>query len=344
MKFSGANLLMGFRELFVRTKVNFIALLTVNVMLCRSFLYFSESNKIRPTELELEISDSTPDAQPIESLVITLAYNYAGDFEYIDNDIISENIKPNSMGYALQLDFYFDFSITREQAEEFSSHINIDPKYLAQIDVPQNSIYKTICSEISYTKPQPPYMFSIGQGTKNKIDKRYNEITIAEVSHKGNKLENKYSLFFFYPDTDQDSISYSSKMSLANGGKNSSLYIGDANISSLRIKKFNLPQAKHVEFNILYNTPVGIDVITVEPDIRSPSRLTFNSPETIEQISTAGFYVFGHSLSNGRAVEMHNFIIATLIGFLLSLCVELIYRIAAQYHKASENNRPKNIS
>ena len=101
------------------------------------------------------------------------------------------------------------------------------------------------------------------------------------------------------------------------------------NISCIHINRNGLhfPKAVKKEFQIRYQSPMIFDAISIEPDSRTESILSYTSPAKIQQINTEGLTLVARSVANANFQETLNFVYATLIGLIFSFFVEFSKRL-----------------
>jgi hypothetical protein len=101
------------------------------------------------------------------------------------------------------------------------------------------------------------------------------------------------------------------------------------NISCIHINRNGLhfPKAVKKGFHIRYQSPMIFDAISIEPDSRTESILSYTSPAKIQQINTEGLTLVARSVANANFQETLNFVYATLIGLIFSFFVEFSKRL-----------------
>ena len=99
------------------------------------------------------------------------------------------------------------------------------------------------------------------------------------------------------------------------------------NISAINLKSVKgvLPEKTRIVF--MYQTAMAFDALGLEPDQRLPSMIVYDSPDKIRTICEKGLFVYGHSLSNSRKQDTINFILAALLGLLISVVFDSARRM-----------------
>jgi len=78
-------------------------------------------------------------------------------------------------------------------------------------------------------------------------------------------------------------------------------------------------KTKNVLIKIDFQAPMYYANVVPEPDEKTISTISYTMPEKLEEIYRKGVYVYAESLSNKKGFENKNFILATIIGGLISL-------------------------
>ena len=108
MKFSGANLMMGFSKILKNSKISITFLVIVIILIIIAFNYFNESNKIRVMEVDFE-NIVTENQLPIDTLELSIICNLSGDFQLSNQT--TETTKVAKDGFAIYADFSINDSI-----------------------------------------------------------------------------------------------------------------------------------------------------------------------------------------------------------------------------------------
>ena len=97
--------------------------------------------------------------------------------------------------------------------------------------------------------------------------------------------------------------------------------------SSCMNLKFENIETRKISLSIDYISFMNYMTLSPEPDEMGGTFISYFNKDKIDYILKNGLYVYSESLSNKRDYEMINFILATVIGCLFSMIIDLIYRI-----------------
>lgn len=341
MKFSGANLMMGFSKILKNSKISITFLVIVIILIIIAFNYFNESNRIRVMEVDFE-NIVTENQLPIDTLELSIICNLSGDFQLSNQT--TETTKVAKDGFAIYADFSINDSILNNAPILFKMALPADSSSVKKVSekIPyfdSISVYQTIRYQL---KTKTPTKSSYkNEEVNNKWLSRDSYFEGESVRIRNITTQNNTT--YLYDDgykvksADDKGISvtrytrrlnYFSKYVITPRG----LIHRNRNVSAINIKSLKIPNVKNVRIRFNYMTAMQFDALSVQPSYQTPNEIIYEGKEAIEQICKSGLFVYGHSLSNGRSIEMSNFILATLIGFLLSLVVEILYKIVEKNH------------
>lgn len=129
----------------------------------------------------------------------------------------------------------------------------------------------------------------------------------------------------------------------------SPIYIGkrgwhlfNKNSSCIHVKSLQLPNATDKALNICYESPMVFDILSIEPDYKNSTKISYYSPEKIQEINERGLVVSARSITNANTQETWNFIYATLIGLVFSFLIEFIKRLYCYYKQKNYEMKKKN--
>lgn len=91
----------------------------------------------------------------------------------------------------------------------------------------------------------------------------------------------------------------------------------------LRIK------ARRGTIKIDFQAPMYFATVSPTPDEQTASTITYYNNEKLQQIYKNGIYVYAESLLTKKNFDNRNFILATIIGFLFSMIVDILYRLSS---------------
>ena len=109
------------------------------------------------------------------------------------------------------------------------------------------------------------------------------------------------------------------------------------------IMDFSAIKAKHGTIKIDFKTPMYFATVSPAPDEQTSSTITYYDNEKLQQIYRNGIYVYAESLLTKKNFENRNFILATIIGFLFSMIIDILYRLLSGKNKEvnSDNKNKK---
>lgn len=84
------------------------------------------------------------------------------------------------------------------------------------------------------------------------------------------------------------------------------------------------------------------DILSIEPDYKNSTKISYYSPEKIQEINERGLVVSARSITNANTQETWNFIYATLIGLVFSFLIEFIKRLYCYYKQKNYGMKKKN--
>ena len=135
---------------------------------------------------------------------------------------------------------------------------------------------------------------------------------------------NKEFVYISYPDFPLITPDYK-KSSNSNLYKNPSV--------CCLIMDFSPILARYGTIKIDFQSPMYFATISPTPDIQTSSTITYYDNEKLKQIYRNGIYVYAESLLTKKDFDNRNFILATIIGFLFSMIIDILYRLSSGKNK-----------
>lgn len=104
-------------------------------------------------------------------------------------------------------------------------------------------------------------------------------------------------------------------------------FFSNIGITNVRFKKVVFPDIDKKEMILSFSSPMYFDIVSIQPDHRTDTQLFYESPEKIRQIENGDLYIFARSITTINHQETLNFLYATLIGIIISFCIEFMKRL-----------------
>lgn len=301
-----------------RNTIDIVISVVIAVALLLLCLYFNLSNKVKVNEMDFIFHDSYTCEQQ-DTLTIYVVTNMAGDFAYTDSDTNAkylELVPKNGLGVICDVQNHMD-SLTRFwnipiPGDFTDNEINLP---VGQYD--SLTVYRTFSFLANIKMAEPPLRLR-----KDRVV--LDEAMIYSIAERLD--EDLYTTMFdcsLYPY--QDCIHERFGAYSIPGANN--LTVFNRNISAMHLKGMKGVNPHKTRLVFLYRTAMDFDVMGLEPDQRRPSMLVYESPEKIRTICEEGLFIYGHSLSNARKIETLNFILAALVGLLVSVLFDFVKRL-----------------
>jgi hypothetical protein len=100
------------------------------------------------------------------------------------------------------------------------------------------------------------------------------------------------------------------------------------------------PCEQNCRFVLSFASPMFFDILSVEPDSKNSNELVYSSPEKIQALKESGLYVFARDISANNQ-EMINFLLATILGIIISYVIEFGKRLYNYRQQKSYEQRTK---
>ena len=144
----------------------------------------------------------------------------------------------------------------------------------------------------------------------------------------------RYSLYedLIYRFQDADSVYYENTME----SRGDAIFTGPLHtnlqpVYNIFFRELDIPDCSYCVLKIRFPSATSFEITSIPPDEITPLSIIYNTPESIKKIANQGLYVNARPLSNNNFIETRNFILATLIGALLSIIIELIISLVKDY-------------
>lgn len=321
--------------------------------------YFYEANRERVEVFDIDISETNPEIALIDSIDIHIYHSYNSEFSVIgkkDRDNTKQNVYAQKKTPSLSFDV--DLSIRKHQTFDEKYH-----KYYSEwipIDSTKEVVNLPLHIDPEYGK-MTPYVYRYFKEVKCRffINQRANNFvsptTITPLSrhteymahsNEGDSLVSitQYLVAYYYKKqiTETQAITskphvsplvyegekdhYSSEMQYRiRNQSNYNLFLRDINIA--------IDSCKYKTLTIHFPSSVVCDLITVEPDLKTATSITYNTEKSFHELQENGLFINAKPLSNRNYIESKNFILATIIGGLFSIIADLVITIITERGK-----------
>jgi len=326
MKISGANLLSKIPPFF-NTMIGKIVMLVLFILLLIGvYRHFSNSNEVKITHFNTEFENNIDKGRlnilkdTLESYTANLVLDYSVNAK-------QHNENPN---YTIQCVFQ-----KYTQSARFLKD-SIGLCYSVLIDgVKRDSIINTCYIKIDvgdFTSKRNPHNKEIEETAVGINYTKADTIIHDRYMKQMLRCEHyfyKKPIMLNIPNY-QGGVNISNYQAIANLDiikKNENLY-KNPSVCCL-IMDFSEIKAKQGEIKIDFQAPMYFATISPTPDEQTASTITYYTNEKLQQIYKNGIYVYAESLLTKKDFENRNFILATIIGFLFSMIVDILYRLSS---------------
>lgn len=297
-------------------KVDLTILIISAILLILLCVYYNMSNRIKVNEVSISVEDSYTDDQK-DTMTIYVVNNMSGDFYYEDHSLAwLPKVPRNGIGLIYDMQSHRDSAarIKKIPVDGLSLTGNNTPFDLSYIDAILS--FRSLAFRTEIKLARRPRCVQKGQcvldpSVVSQIDERLEDGVLY--------LDYFVELYDYEREVDKVTA-YS--IPAGNIGK-----FFNQNISAINLKSVKgvLPEKTRIVF--MYQTAMAFDALGLEPDQRLPSMIVYDSPDKIRAICEKGLFVYGHSLSNSRKQDTINFILAALLGLLISVVFDSARRM-----------------
>lgn len=297
-------------------KVDLTILIVSAILLILLCVYYNMSNRIKVNEVSISVEDSYTDDQK-DTMTIYVVNNMSGDFYYEDHSLAwLPKVPRNGIGLIYDMQSHRDTAarIKKIPVDGLSLTGNNTPFDLSYIDAILS--FRSLAFRTEIKLARRPRCVQKGQcvldpSVVSQIDERLEDGVLY--------LDYFVELYDYEREVDKVTA-YS--IPAGNIGK-----FFNQNISAINLKSVKgvLPEKTRIVF--MYQTAMAFDALGLEPDQRLPSMIVYDSPDKIRTICEKGLFVYGHSLSNSRKQDTINFILAALLGLLISVVFDSARRM-----------------
>ena len=95
----------------------------------------------------------------------------------------------------------------------------------------------------------------------------------------------------------------------------------------------DIKNCRHKQITIAFPSSVVFDLITVEPDRRTATSITYHSEKAFSELRDNGLYINARPLGSRNYIDSRNFILATVIGGLFSIFADLLISFISEYNE-----------
>lgn len=297
-------------------KVDLTILIISAILLILLCVYYNMSNRIKVNEVSISVEDSYTDDQK-DTMTIYVVNNMSGDFYYEDHSLAwLPKVPRNGIGLIYDMQSHRDTAarIKKIPVDGLSLTGNNTPFDLSYIDAILS--FRSLAFRTEIKLARRPRCVQKGQCVLDP-----SVVSQIEERLEDGVLYLDYFVELYDYEREVDKVTAYS-IPAGNIGK-----FFNQNISAINLKSVKgvLPEKTRIVF--MYQTAMAFDALGLEPDQRLPSMIVYDSPDKIRTICEKGLFVYGHSLSNSRKQDTINFILAALLGLLISVVFDSARRM-----------------
>jgi len=324
MKIQGANLVAKVPPFVKKKKSLLVFLIILIILIIAVYNFFIVVNETRITYFRTTIN-TEPSFLKVDSCSIRLDLDYSGN-----THLSSE--KP-VYGFFIGL-FPNKNLIKHGRHHNFKSPQIKSDKILLVVN---NIVQSSLLSPDTDFSPPDKDKFVRNELLKNVpiFFEKTSRIKKHYYNYQGDLFESKSYSFFL--DSINDNISYfpnpyfCSPTRITNKNFEKPNFFSRRNISDvILILEFDKSIKKYVKkltINIDFRGAMNYNEIFPTPDYKSLTKITYTDEDKIDTIINEGLYLSAESLLTKNIQNNRNFILATLIGFLFSMIIDVIYRL-----------------
>ncbi len=368
MKYSGSNIRISLWQIIKDNRAKSISIVIVFLALVLCIVYFYEINRERLEVFDFELSETNPEIPLIDTVDIQIYHSYKSEFVVTEkNDAVRKLARySNTKGPALIFDATFSMRKTDtfnpDYHKYFSDLIKIDPTDKLDLPIfesPELGVM-TPCL-YKYFKEVKFGVYS-NQETSNKGKKTVieSETVIDRDARRTRRhvrtesgdsliLINQYLVDIEYSkqvSPNETRYDWTNSSFVYSGAKESvpvalKYRIRNQSNYNLFFRKIdiNIKNCSHKQITIAFPSSVVFDLITVKPDRRTATSISFTSEGSFKRLRENGLYINARPLGSSNFIDSRNFILATLIGGLFSIFADLVISIISEYNDRKKKRR-----
>jgi hypothetical protein len=324
------------------------------------FYLFDKNNRERLEVFDFELSETNPEIPLIDTVDIQIYHSYKSEFVVTEKNSSVRNLPVFSEKKGPTL--IFDATIAMKKADTFSpdyhkyfsEYIRIDSTDILDLPVFESPKYgiMTPC-QYKYFKEVKFSVFS-NQGTSRK-GKTVNEsktVIDQDVRCTRKHIQTGLGDSLVFVKQYLVDIAYFKELSpghkIYDGTNSRFVYAGEKDNIPMAVdykirnqSSYNLffrkididiKNCNYKQVTIAFPTSVVFDLITVNPDRRTATSISYTSEESFNELRENGLYINARPLGSSSFIDSQNFMFATLIGGLFSVFVDLVISIISEYN------------
>lgn len=361
MRYSGSNVSISFSQVLRENKARIVSVFVLLCMLVFFIIYFYEINRERLEVFDFEITESNPEIALIDSVSIQIYHSYNNEFTVLrkkdaDNPKQKEYArkKEPSLSFDVELSLRGKQTLNPDFHKYYSDWIPIDStQEVVNLPVNNDPVYGIMEPDTYRYFKEVQYRFFSNQKTRSLSTSTVLNETSRRRDYQVHTSEgdsliitNQYLVAIDYKkpweNTSGNNYYYKHKVSplVYEGGKDHFPFdvefkIRNQSNYNIFFRNINIAvdSCQYKEITINFPSSVLCDLVTVEPDRRTATSITYNTEAKIRELQENGLYLNAKPLSNNNYIDTKNFILATIIGGLFSIIADLIISMISERDK-----------
>ena len=336
MKVSGANLLSKIPPFFRSMVGKVVMLILLFLLLFGIYTYFRISNDVKITYFDTEIKYENTNINNLDCIKDTLESYFADlQLDYSGNIKIGNKEPSYDVSCRFQIDHeqilsFNDIELCNSALIEGKIRDSLISTFSVKVDAA--GFFNTNRINYKLLEPEPEsengsiYNYKVA-----RVNQEHINMPMRRVEYYHYLQPYKHSALGICPlgFTSIFKSNALKKNSIANFFKNQSVCCLIMNFSEIK--------AKSGCIKIDFQSPMYFATVSPIPDEQTASTITYYDDEKLKQIYKSGIYVYAESLSTKKDFDNRNFILATIIGFLFSMIIDIIYRLLSNKNNKTEN-------
>jgi len=365
MKYSGTNIRVSVSALFKSNKAIGITILFLLLLLGVCLFYFYRINQSRIEVLDCYLTIKDKQLTKIDSLQIEIFHSYKSDFSLKDKDDTTRNLKnifEQSSTPTYSVYIHYNESATAEAKHRLSLPDNDADKIPLQWKESSGLIqlYDTVSRFQVYNSTDLVLQTNNKRFSTRRMLRSIRFGGIQTQTGKpiaeGEALHCRAHINY-KPEMTKDGARYHLHEDLIYRFEDSegiwdneceprgtAIYSGPLKTSlqpvyNIYFRNLSVPDSTSCTLTIRFPSATSFELTSIQPDVITPLSIVYNTTESIKEISRQGLFINARPLSNNNFIETRNFILATVIGAILSIIIDLIITLIKDYSKMIESSK-----
>ena len=361
MKYSGSNIHISLWQIIKDNRAKCISIVIVFLALVSCIAYFYEINRERLEVFDFELSETNPEIPLIDTVDIQIYHSYKSEFIVTEKNSSVRKLAESSKKKGPALIFDATFSMRKTDTfnpdyhKYFSDLIEIEPADELDLPIFKNPEYGVMTPCLYKYFKEVKFCVYSNQEKSRKGKKRIIEsITVIDQdarrtrkhvqTESGDSLirVNQYLVDIEYSkevSPGETKYDWANSRFVYSGAKEKVPMAVDYKIRNqsnynlfFRKIDIDIKNCNHKQITIAFPSSVVFDLITIDPDRRTATSITYTSEESFKELRENGLYINARPLGSSNFIDSRNFILATLIGGLFSIFADLVISILSEYN------------